>query len=51
MGPRLWCQDRLRHRTGKSCLYLSSLAAVDQDVLRELVRRSFASGRDEPTTP
>ncbi len=40
-----------RHRTGKSCLYLSSLSAVDQDVLREFVRRSFASGRDEPTAP
>ena len=38
-----------KHKTGKSCLYLSSLSAVDQDVLRELVRRSFASGRDEPT--
>ncbi len=40
-----------KHRTGKSCLYLSSLAAVDHDVLRELVRCSFASGRDEPPHP
>ena len=39
-----------RHRTGKSCLYLSSLAAVDQDVLRELVRRSFAHGSDDSPT-
>ena len=38
-----------RHRTGKGCLYLSSLAAVDQDVLRELVRRSFDHARDEST--
>lgn len=29
-----------RHKTGKSCLYLRSLAEVDADVLEELVRRS-----------
>ena len=40
-----------RHRTGKGCLYLSSLAAVDQDVLRELVRRSVAHGRHGSKAP
>jgi len=39
-----------KHKTGKGCLYLSSLAAVDQDVLRELVKRSFDQGRDDSTT-
>jgi hypothetical protein len=29
-----------RHETGKSCLYLRSLAEVDAEVLEELVRRS-----------
>lgn len=29
-----------RHQTGKSCLYLRSLAEVDSEVLEELVRRS-----------
>ncbi len=38
------------HKTGKSCLYLASLTAVDQDVLRELVNRSFAHGSDDSTT-
>ena len=27
---------------GKSCLYLKRLAAIDQDVLRELVGNAFA---------
>lgn len=35
-----------RHRTGKGCLYLPSLAAVDPEVLRELVTRSVAHVRD-----
>ncbi|MBL7495658.1 DUF1801 domain-containing protein [Frankia sp. CNm7] len=32
-----------KYTTGKSCLYVKSLAAVDLDVLRELVARSHAS--------
>ncbi len=36
--------DRLGpHRTGKGCLYLTRLDRVDQDVLRELVERSWAT--------
>ena len=31
-----------RHKTGKSCLYLRSLADVDEAVLEELVRESAA---------
>ena len=31
-----------RHKTGKSCLHLTSLAAVDGEVLRELLTRSVA---------
>ncbi|MCB9793727.1 MAG: DUF1801 domain-containing protein [Alphaproteobacteria bacterium] len=30
-----------RHKTGKSCLTINKLADVDEDVLRELVRRSL----------
>jgi hypothetical protein len=30
------------HTTGKSCLYLRRLDAVDLEVLREMVRRSYA---------
>lgn len=29
------------HTTGKGCLYVKSLAALDQDALRELVKRSW----------
>ena len=29
-----------KHKVGVSCLYINKLADVDQDVLRELVRRS-----------
>lgn len=29
-----------KYKTGKSCLYIKTLADVDQDVLRELVQRS-----------
>ncbi|HZF95069.1 MAG TPA: DUF1801 domain-containing protein [Allosphingosinicella sp.] len=32
-----------RHRTGTSCLYLKSLADVDEAVLEELVRESAAA--------
>jgi len=36
--------DRLGpHTTGKGCLYLKSLAAVDESVLRELVARAWAT--------
>jgi hypothetical protein len=35
-----------RHKTGKGCLYLTSLAAVDGEVLRELLTRSVAHVRD-----
>lgn len=31
-----------RHRVGKGCLYISSLAAVDREVLTELVERAWA---------
>ena len=31
-----------RYTTGKSCLYIKRLEDVDLDVLRELVRDSFA---------
>ncbi len=31
-----------RHTTGKSCLYIKKLEDVDLDVLRQLVRESFA---------
>jgi len=31
-----------KHSTGKSCLYVKRLADVDVDVLREMVRRSYA---------
>lgn len=36
-----------RHRTGKGCLYLPSLADVDQAVLRELVTRSVGHVREQ----
>lgn len=32
-----------KHKTGKSCLYLNRLKDVDMDVLRELVRESYAA--------
>ena len=31
-----------RYTTGKSCLYVKKLEDIDLDVLRELVRESFA---------
>jgi hypothetical protein len=37
--------DRLGpHTTGKSCLYIKRLDAVDQDVLRELIESSYRHG-------
>ena len=34
-----------KHRTGKSCLYISRLSDVDQDVLRQLITDSVAAIR------
>ena len=34
-----------KHKTSVSCLYINKLADVDQDVLRELVRRSVEHTR------
>ncbi len=31
-----------KHRTGRSCLYVNKLADVDLDVLRQLVKASYA---------
>ncbi len=39
------------HTTGKSCLYLKDLDAVDLGVLEELVRRSFAAVAGEVAAP
>jgi hypothetical protein len=36
-----------KYRNGKSCLYIDKLADVDERVLRELVRRSFAHTEKE----
>ena len=36
-----------KHTTGKSCLYIKRLAAVDQDVLRELLVESMAQAAQE----
>ncbi|MEQ1708169.1 MAG: DUF1801 domain-containing protein [Terricaulis sp.] len=30
-----------KHKTGKSCLYINKLADVDEDVLRDLIARSW----------
>ena len=30
-----------KHKIGKSCLYVNKLADVDEDVLRQLVKRSY----------
>jgi hypothetical protein len=30
-----------KHKTGKSCLYITKLADVDEEVLRELIERSW----------
>ena len=39
--------DKLgKYKTGKSCLYINKLEDVDQTVLRELVKQSFASVSD-----
>lgn len=34
------------HRASKACLYVTRLAAIDRDVLRELLQRSLADTRD-----
>ena len=31
-----------KHKTGKSCLYVTKLADIDEDVLRELIRAGLA---------
>jgi hypothetical protein len=44
-SPHPWPRIRSRHgrhSTGKSCLYVKRPADVDVDVLREMVRRSYA---------
>ncbi|MGD8151461.1 DUF1801 domain-containing protein [Ornithinimicrobium sp. Y1694] len=38
------------HTTGKGCLYLKRLDAVDMDVLRELIQRNWDEATD-PTSP
>ena len=39
------------HRTGKSCLYLKNLDAIDRDVLEEIIRDSIAYMREKyPST-
>lgn len=35
------------HKTGKSCLYLKNLGAVDQGVLEEIIRDSVGHMRDK----
>ena len=35
-----------KHRKGASCLYINKLADVDMDVLREIVRRSYESAKE-----
>lgn len=30
-----------KHKTGKACLYVNKLADVDEDVLRQLIQRSY----------
>lgn len=34
-----------KHKVGKSCLYVNKLSDVDQDALREMIRRSVAQMR------
>ncbi|MET0767447.1 MAG: DUF1801 domain-containing protein [Aeromicrobium sp.] len=36
------------HTTGKGCLYIKRLDAVDHDVLAELVERSWQTNQDDP---
>ncbi len=36
------------HTTGKGCLYVKRLDAVDRDVLTELVRRSWETNNEQP---
>ena len=35
------------HKTGKSCLYLKNLDAIDRDVLEEIIRDSVACMREK----
>ena len=44
--------DRLgKHKTGKSCLYINTLADIDEAVLREMIRRSVSYIRETYPTP
>ena len=36
------------HTTGKGCLYVKRLDAIDREVLTELVRRSWESNNEQP---
>jgi hypothetical protein len=36
-----------KHRTGASCLYINKLSDVDQDVLRQMVARSYEIMKDK----
>jgi Domain of unknown function (DU1801) len=36
------------HTTGKGCLYVKRLEAVDRDVLTELVRRAWETNTEQP---
>ena len=44
-------EDRLQrlgpHKTGKSCLYLKNLDAIDRDVLEEIIRDSVGAMREK----
>ena len=44
-------EDRLQrlgpHKTGKSCLYLKNLDAIDRDVLEEIIRDSVSAMREK----
>jgi len=44
-------QDKMEklgpHKTGKSCLYLKSLDAIDREVLEEIIQASIAAMREK----
>ena len=39
-------KDLGKYKTGKSCLYINKMEDVDQSVLRDLIKQSFASVSD-----
>lgn len=48
-GSQAALLERLgRHSTGKGCLYVTRLADVDLDVLRELIERAWAQNHTPP---